>query len=256
MFTEEINSIAAQLGLQHFLNEIEADLQSHDKHFIPKTTLSPELEGITDPKILFGNNGILFIQLLLFRSKLLIEGSIITLNQFNITSSLVCIRAHYETTGKMAYYFKRLKSYYDGYIDSKTIVKDFTKLFTGSSSFELEEVPEPVQVMCLIDSVDHYLKKYHLPDDPEDNKFRSLYNDLSDYCHPNFHSFGLGSEFDSKERANIFHFTGTMSGSHFQQTLSFLGMSSRLFIHIYDETANLLKKNEIMPIIHNRSCNL
>jgi hypothetical protein len=249
MFTEEIISIVTRLGLLNNLKELEVDLVNHENHFISKTTLSPELVGATNPKILFGYNGLHLCQLLLFRSKSLIEGSIVTLNHHNILSSLTCIRAHFETTGKMALLLKRLKSYYEGNIDFETIDKDLSRLFLGSRTFELEEVPDPVQVMDLIDSVDHYIKKYLLPHDAEDRKFRSLYDDLSDYCHPNFHGLCCGSEIDNIEKAVVFHTTGTMQDIYFPIFFD-LNMSSRLFLHFYEESANLLKQKETMPVIH------
>jgi hypothetical protein len=249
MFTKEIISIATRLGLLDELKELEKDRANHDKHFIAKTTLSPELDGATDHKILFGYNGLVFSQQLLFRSKSLIEGSIVTLNHHNILSLLVCVRAHYETTGKMAYFLKRLSSYYKGNISFATIDKDLFRLFAGAKTFELEEVPEPVQVMDLIDSVDHYIKKYILPHDAEDNKFRSLYGDLSDYCHPNFQGICCASEVDGRERAVIFHETGTMRDIYFPK-IFLLSMSSRLFLQFYEESVNLLMQKEIMPVIH------
>jgi hypothetical protein len=252
MFTEEIISIATRLGRIDDLNEIEQDRANHDKHYISKTTLSPELDGSTDPQTLFGYNSLVFCQRLLFRSKSLIEGSIITINNHNILSSLVCVRAHYETTGKLAYFLKRLRSYYESNISFETMDKDLYRLFAGSKTFEIEKLPEPVQVMDMIDAVDHYLKKYVLPNDPEDNKFRSLYDDLSDYCHPNFHGICCGSEIDGSERAVIFHETGKMRDVYFPMFF-LLNMSSRLFLHFYEETVNLLKQKEIMPVIRSRS---
>ncbi len=248
-FTEEIVSLATRLGRLDDLKELEADVVKHDEYFIAKTTLSEELDGVTDPKILFGYNVLHFSQLLLFRSRSLIEGSIISINSHNILSSLACSRAHYETTGKASFFLKRLKSYYDGNIDFTTIDKDLHRLFFGSKTFDLEEVPEPVQVMNLIDSVDDYIDRFLLPNDEEKKKFRSLYDDLSDYCHPNFHGICCGSEIDGAERAVIFHQVGSMSDIEFPMFF-LLNMSSRLFLHFYEEITTLLKQKETMPIIH------
>ena len=253
-FTEEVVSIATRLGRISDLKELEADVAKHDEYFIAKTTLSEELDGITDPKILFGYNGLHFSQLLLFRSRSLIEGSITNINCHNILSSLACARSHYETTGKASFFLKRLKSYYSGNIDFTTIDKDLHRLFLGSKTFQLEEVPEPVQVMNLIDSVDDYIDKHLLPNDSEKKKFRSLYDDLSDFCHPNFHGICCGSKINGTERAIIFQEVGSISDIELPMFF-LLNMSSRLFLHFYEEITNLLKQRETMPIIHLRSDN-
>lgn len=248
-FTDEIVSVAARLGRLDDLKDLEADVATHDKYFIAKTTLSEELDGVTDPKILFGNNGLHFTQQLLFRSRSLVEGSITNINNHNILSSLACTRAHYETTGKASFFLKRLRSYYEGNIDFATMDKDLHRLFFGAKTFQIEVVPDPIQVMNLIDSVDDYMEKHLLPNDLEKKKFRSLYDALSDFCHPNFYGITCGSEINGSERAVIFREIGSMSDINFPMFF-LLNMSSRLFLHFYEEIINLLKQRETMPVIH------
>ena len=110
MFSENVVEIAKRLGKLDRLKEIEAFLADHERFYKYKTSLSKDLEGCTDPKKLFGFNAIRFIQLLLHRSKTLIEGSIHGLNNNSALSSILSVRAHFETTGSMAYLMKKLSS--------------------------------------------------------------------------------------------------------------------------------------------------
>ena len=95
MFSEEIKVMAERLGRHNDLTKIAEDYLHHNDRFIAKTSLSPKLIDQTDPKILFGYNALRFIQLLLYRSKSLIEGSILLLNNKKMLPSLISIRAHY-----------------------------------------------------------------------------------------------------------------------------------------------------------------
>lgn len=256
MFSDEIVSIATQQQLLSCLNNIEEHLVNHDKHFISKITLSSRLDSSSsvDPKILFGQNGIWLCQALLYRSKSLIEGSIICLNQHNILSAVMCIRSHYETTGKIAYILKRLNSYYNGNIDFETIFDNITKSFVVATPVKHDDVPvTPVQVMCLIDSVDHIIiksgKNNRPPNDTGDKLFRSMYDNLCNYCHPNLNSNALGYSLEGENL--IFYKTDPMNNTpHFKVIFNCLNISSMCFLMIYEDTVNLLKRKETMPIIH------
>ena len=113
------------------------------------------------------------------------------------------------------------------------------------------KVPKPIQVLDLIDATDEFLKKKLLKDKaPHDKMFRELYEDLCDFCHPNFQGITSGSDIIDEERAVIFHKTNRISDTDFT-FFSQLSMSAVLFIHFYEEVLKLLKEKEIMPIFHN-----
>ena len=252
MFSQEIYRKAEQFKKQNRLQEIEEVLDEHKKHFIFKTTLSKELDGCQDTKKLFGYNAIQFIQLLLYRSKSLIEGSIITLNNNRILSSIISVRAHFETTGSIGYLLKRLSSYYSGNIDFDRIDDDLLRLSLGATTIENPKVPNPINTLNLIDAVDDLIRKRLFKSkEPHDKPFRELYEDLCDFCHPNFQGIKSGSDIIDAERAVIYHETDRIDRMGF--TFFFhLNMSTTLFMFFYKEILTLLKKKEIMPIFHRR----
>jgi hypothetical protein len=251
MFSENVVEIAKRLGKLDRLKEVETFLGEHEQFYIYKTSLSKELVGCTEAKKLFGYNAIRFIQLLLYRSKSLIEGSIHALNNNSALSSILSVRAHFETTGSMAYLMKKLSSYYHGNIDFEKLDENLFRLSLGSTTINNPKVPKPIQILNLIDATDEFLKKKLLKDKaPHDKMFRELYEDLCDFCHPNFQGITSGSDIIDEEMAVIFHKTDRISDTDF--TFFFhLSMSAVLFIHFYKEVLNLLKENEIMPIFHN-----
>ncbi|MHA1444945.1 MAG: hypothetical protein ACTSR4_09405, partial [Candidatus Hodarchaeales archaeon] len=239
-----------RLGKLDRLKDIETFLEEHEQYYIYKTTLSKELVSCKDPKKLFGYNVIRFIQLLLYRSKSLIEGSIHALNNNSALSSILSVRAHFETTGSIAYLMKRLASYYLGNIYFEKMDEDLLRFSLGSTTINNPKVPKPIQVLDLIDATDEFLKKKLFEGKaPHDKMFRELYEDLCDFCHPNFQGITSGSDIIDEERAVIFNKTNCISDTDF--TFFFhLSMSEVLFIHFYKEVLTLLKEKEIMPIFH------
>jgi hypothetical protein len=250
MFSDEIYQAAKNNDKHHKLDDISKDLEDHNQYYIEKTTLSKELQSCTDVKKLFGYNTIRFIQLLLYRSKSLIEGSIIALNHKRILSSIISVRAHYETTGSISFLLKRLLSYYNGNIQFEKMDENLFRLSLGATTVENPEVPKPINVLDLIDATDYMMKSHIYGGKPPGKKmFRELYEVLCDFCHPNFHGTSGGSDIVHEEKALIFHKTNYMADRYFD-FFFYLTISARLFLHFYRETFNLLEENEIMPIIH------
>lgn len=250
MFSDNVVEKAKRSRKLDQLKEIEKVLRDHEQFHIYKMTESKELVDCIEAQKLFGYNAIRFIQLLLYRSKSLIEGSIHALNNSSALSSILSVRAHFETTGSLAYLLKRLTSYYNGNICFEKMNEDLFRLSLGATTINIPEVPKPIQVLNLIDSTDEYLKKIMPKDKPtHDKMFRELYDDLCEFCHPNFHGITSGSDIIHEERAVIFHKTNRMSDIEFNFFFH-LTMSPTLFIHFYKEVLTLLKDKEIMPIFH------
>jgi hypothetical protein len=144
-----------------------------------------------------------------------------------------------------------LSSYYRGNIDFEKLDEDLFRLSLGSTTINNPEVPKPIQVLNLIDATDEFLKKNLLKDKaPHDKIFREFYEDLCDFCHPNFQGIQSGSDIIHEEKAIIFHKTNRISNSDFT-LFSYLNISAELFIYFYKEVLKLLMEKEIMPIFHN-----
>ena len=183
------------------------------------------------------------------RSKALLEGSIYSLNNKSILTCLLAARAHFETTGSIGYFYKRLISYYDGNIDFKKVDDDLLRLSFGATSLELHDVPKPINVLNMIDASDELMNKFIFSGKPPHNKMlRTFYEELCDFCHPNFQGTTSGADVLHAEKAIVYYKTDRIA----DRDLTFffhLGMSSRLFLHFYAATRCLLEEKEIMPLI-------
>ena len=250
IFTEEIIQIAARLNLKDSLTELLDILHKHKVRYACKTSLSPQLENATDPKVFFGCNCLRYILLLLFRSKSLIEGAIVCLNNKKMLPSLVCVRSHLETTSGIAFLLRRLNSYYAKGIEFPKVEEDLFRLSVGATKIEKKEVPKPINVMDMIDAVDYLLNKMAAgTGTTEKAMFRDLYEWLSDFCHPNFQGTYGGAEIDHKNESLIFYDTDVIHERDFSHFFS-LNLSAILFLDFFDKTLALLEEKEIMPIIH------
>lgn len=252
MLSKELIKLSQELGKVDKLYEIVNSLKKYDDFYIYKTSLSKTLDGCTDPVELFGYNAIRYIQLLLYRSRSLIEGSIHSLNSKCALSAVLAVRAHYETTGSVIFLLKRLLSYYKKNIDFERLDKDLKSLALGSTTIEIDGVPMPIQVMNTIDATDEYLKKVvYKSKPPAEKMFRESYDDLCEFCHPNYHGITSGSEIIHSEKSIIYQKTGIVTKAEF--TFFFhLMMSIMLFLHGYEEVFKLLQKNETMPLFHKK----
>ena len=250
MFSDSIKIAVKRIDREEAASEILQDLENHNNFYISKTTLSQDLVDCTDVKILFGYNALKFIQLLLYRSKTLIEGSIISLNNKRILTCLLAVRAHFETTGSIGYFYKRLASYYEGNLDFNRIDDDLLRLSHGATSLEIKDLPKPINVLNMIDASDELMNKSIFGGKPPHKKMlRTFYEELCDFCHPNFQGTTSGADIIHAEKAIVYHKTDRID----DRDLTFffhLGMTSRLFLHFYASTRSLIEEKEIMPIIN------
>lgn len=238
---------AKKLGKLDNLNEILKLLKRHENFFIKKSSLSNTIAGNADPQKLFGHNALRFIQLELFLSKTLIEGSIHALNNNSALTSILSVRAHFETTGCMAFLLKKISSYYNGNIDFEKLNENLKRLLLGSTTIKNPNVPRPIQVLNLIDATDWYIDKIVIKEKaPEGKKFRDFYDDLSEFCHPNYHGITSGSAILKEENAIVYHNKDQISNLEFGFFFH-LSMSVSLFLFLYEEIFRKLKNKEIMP---------
>ncbi|GIO33675.1 hypothetical protein J2TS6_48160 [Paenibacillus albilobatus] len=235
-------------AIAYFIENNEADCiekikdfeNFHQKYFIAKHKPQPE-----KPESLLGQNGLHFIQMCLYRSYLLFDGYIDSINNNNELSGAVCIRAHFETTAATAYFSKKLRSYYDGKIDFEELDAFLERLLLGiKTKGELERAPDPVNVLTMIKSVDDQINEIN---NTGISGFMNTYDLLSEFCHPN--SFGL-------QIAGDINKVGVVRYKPFEKpfninlyfTKNFL-MSSSAFMLFYLRVRNLLEAKEDLPII-------
>jgi hypothetical protein len=239
MFSESVINKFKEMGKEDDLEQIEAALKEHEAKYIQKIKPLP-----SKPNRMLGQNGLHYIQLSLFRSKVLLEGVVTSVNSGNGLMAMLATRAHFETTGGLSFFFKKLRNFYDSVITYEELDGALFRLIMGSRDKELERVPDPINVMTMIDSIDQYFKPL-LPE--KIPMFRETYDFLSEFCHPNFLGITRGSQIN---KIAIVRFNQSLELSDEDLVFSsYLLMSISAFFKFYDICFSLLNENEELPII-------
>lgn len=218
--------------------------KKYNKRFFTKLVCTKER-----PKILLGNNGIIFLQHSLTRSNNLYLGFIDCVNNNNKSLSFFAVRAQFEVTGSIAYFFKNLEKFYSRQISYGDLDNILYRLSLGGKVFPdgnlNPEFPKAINILTLIDSTDSDFNKYK----GEDSKpFRESYDFLSEFCHPNMLGLTIGSEI-IEEGIIKFYKKPRLDEGDYGVLLNLLIMSIEYFFRLFDKSFNLIKKNEVIPYL-------
>ncbi len=224
--------------------EIEKYYEKYAVRYVKKT--KPQTPR---PQRAIGHNGFHYIQSVLYRSNALFEGFITSINSENALMAFLVTRAHFEVTGAISYFLKRLNSYYSKNISYQQLEMDIKRLWLGTRDSNIieknENVPEPISVMTLIDAADDIYRK---KSSNKDKIYRNSYDDLCEYCHPNFWGVTMGSHINKISIAR-FDKHPVLDKEHLFIFFD-MNITLKTFISNYDEVLDILSKNEEMPIIY------
>lgn len=221
------------------ISKIKNFLRAHDSRVIKSITLK-----IPGSNRRIGQNGIHYLQLSLQRSKSLLEGYLTTHNKYPLMS-ILAVRCHFENTGAIAYFFDMLQKYYENKIEYKVLDESLQSLSLGQKIMpgKKKTTPKysPISVMNMIDKTDKMLKNIS----PKVSVFRDLYDELSEYCHPNFSSMYF---YCNNPKYGTFNYTteAKKGGIIFRHHLC---ISTNLFLTMYDNIYEVLSANEELPVI-------
>ena len=225
---------------ESYFVDIEEHLEMHQERFIG---IMKPLEK--RPERLIGQNALFFAQKTITRSHSLLESIVKCINHNQELGTLILIRAHYETTGCIVMLYNRLNSFYQEDIEEGELDSILRRMNMGSTmKIENADVPKPVNAMTYIDEVDKYFKR-----NPESRHLNGLYREgydqLSEYCHPNFSGLVLKTHVN---KVGVVRF-GVPSFKWLSEGLPLLSISITLFVIVYDKVIELLMKHEELPIL-------
>ncbi len=188
-----------------------------------------------------GRSSLILLQSNCYRSKMLAKSYIQGLNNENPFTTALSSRAHYETTGVLAFLLKKYRQYLKSDITRnqlETILKSLLWGVMDKWDFP-EDTPDPINALKLIDAIDYFMKiKYQ----KKEKNFRGAYEFLSEICHPNSYGNLLAinikkSKFrDELETYDAFSYN---IGSFFQ--------SFNAYRDIYLELLDEILKHEDIP---------
>lgn len=240
MNTEKYKNKFIEWNKEKEFNIINENINDLESRYISKqiTNLPKSKRQI------FGQNCLHYIQMALNRSKVLIEGCLIALDNENDLLAMLATRAHFEVTGALAYLLKRLQSFYNGTIDFEKIDEDLFRLTLGSKDPGLPLAPDPINVMNLIDAADTLFQKIS---GIKGKTYRELYDFLSEICHPN--SFGITKGSKVIDNGVIEYEKNKKLLENDLGFLNFLCITVEDFLMFYDNIFDLIKEGEELPKI-------
>ncbi|SDP24499.1 hypothetical protein SAMN04487897_1552 [Paenibacillus sp. yr247] len=212
----------------------------HKEYFIPKLVPLPER-----PERLLGQNGLHFLQMSLHRSWYLFSGVIDSINNNNELVFAVTTRAHFEITGAVALFLRKLKSFYGGEIAYEELETLLRRLNLGMrAKGEITHAPDPINVMTMIDAADKEYKKVTGDKTPI---FRSVYDELSEFCHPNSLGLQMAGKVNKVGVVRYKSIDEPIRVSNF--FLSNFLITGTAFTYFYRNSRSLLEEHEDLPII-------
>lgn len=226
-----------------FLLEDEGKLKELSDHIkvLRKKVVSFQLATGDSAEELIAQNVFHLASKVLYYSLNLNWGILELCKERNIFSSLFLIRANYEATGVLGNVYDKMQRYYSENLPFEKFDELVVRYSLGSEMIDGGErnVPERVQVLNGIDSVDKWLTK---ESGEKTDSFRNSYNYLSQFCHPNFHGLNIISSlnqgFVSPKTIQ------EIAERHTDEFLTYLKISNQLFIGFHEKILNLLKEKE------------
>ena len=198
------------------------------------------------PDRLLGQNGITFLLNSLIRSRYIFTGFIDCLNRAHVLLAFLATRAHFETTGSVAYFFRHLRKFYNGKISYEKVDNILYRLSLGCKTYPPKDThperPDPINILTQVDAADKLFAEMGGHNKP----FRNSYDFLSEFCHPNFLGLTMGSEIVAKNTV-VYSEKLEFKEAHFVKLVNYMLMDCGFFFHIYDECFSLIRKNEQIP---------
>lgn len=172
----------------------------------------------------------------LLRLSIVHRARLLTLTQIHCTNGglvpgvMLAVRAHFEMTGLLAFFFRQSERYFAREIDGNEFAALLFRLHLGRrhgldsppSGFAPEEV-EAVGVMTCVDDVDRLLKA----EPTLKGAFRDSYEWLSEFCHPNGYGRSIGQRITAD--ADAIEFDDGFEEEIVRLALGYGALSQQLF---------------------------
>lgn len=199
------------------------------------------------PTRLLGQNGVWFLLRSLYRSNSMFNGLSSSILSRNRGLAFFSVRAHFETTGAVSYFYNSLCKFYEEKLSYEELDMILKRLVVGGKTFSDDDsginLPEPFNVLKLIDEADKLFSKMAKE---KHQVFRDQYNFLSEFCHPNCLALTLNDEMP-KLGTVLFHKKPDFKSADFSQLLHTFCASCTLFFPIYDKCFSIIQKKEEIP---------
>jgi len=237
MINKEIREKYPSIGF----DQLEKYMLSYQERYYTSSHASKK-----KPDRLLGRNGITFLLNSLQRSRYIFTGFSDCLNRAHVLLAFLAARAHFETTGSVAYFFRHLRKFYDSKISYEEVDNILRKLSLGCKTYPSKDthrkIPDPINILTQVDAADKLFAEMGGDIKP----FRNSYDFLSEFCHPNFLGITMGSEIVEKNTV-VYSETLEFKETDFGMLVNYMLMGCGFFFHIYDKCFSLIRENEQIP---------
>ena len=181
-------------------------------------------------------------QALLHRALYLFEGSLNALSNENAYALVLCVRGHYEGTATLGYQHKRITSYIEEGITLDDFDQDVYRQILGSKHETLPQAPDPKNIMTQLDYADRIVHRVILQSEGSHKKIlRECYEFLSEFCHPNFHSYSLAFQVDKTTDSFVFRYDHPLKKEEFT-LIGYLSISNVIFVQLFDSFGHCIEE--------------
>jgi hypothetical protein len=190
-------------------------------------------------------NGLVYRQVLLYRSIQLFEGSLKAAVDENFYSMVLNIRGHFETTASIGYFHRRVQSLERGDISLDTLAHDLYVQMLGGRHESIPHAPDPRNILSQFEHADKSVSISVLGGTATQyGILKESYEFLSEFCHPNFHSNSVGIDIDDSVPESRFRYGQPMRDEEFT-LIKYLLFSAPFFVALYDQIPGLLPSKQI-----------
>jgi len=199
------------------------------------------------PSELLGHKGVIVLLHILQRSRAIFTGFVDCVNLTHVVLSYLSARAHFETTGSIAYMLWHLRRFYKGEIKQTEIEDVFSRLVLGARTSDVKDsLPERLEAINVLTQIDTADKLFKEIGGGEGRIFRNCYDFLSEFCHPNMLGLLVGSYITEKDHLVLYE-KPQFKDEDFGTLINYMLISCRSFFYMYDKSFALLKEHELMP---------
>ena len=198
-----------------------------------------------------GQDGIVYLARILYKSRMLYLGLIDNISMTNIAVLYLTTRAYLETTAALGYFSYNLTKYYAGEIKYNDINSLLYALFAGSKDEYKRKsstlIPESRNVLTMINTSDRLLKDFIKDGDKSEKLLSDLYTWISDICHPNSYGLLFGLVITTEKKVQFHDDPKMMRKNEFKFLLQIMIDCCNIFFGFYDFCISLLRDKEQMP---------
>ncbi|MDP8211770.1 MAG: hypothetical protein P9X22_00580 [Candidatus Zapsychrus exili] len=199
---------------------------------------------------LLGQRSINLLLHILQRSRYLSESLAMCFNHKHQSVAYLAVRAHFEVTGMLVYFYNKIKRFYEKDITYEEMDVVLRRLTLGGRASAQKLLPSFSKAISVMDFIDEADRLFNSMAKEKKDIYRDRYDYLSEFCHPNNFGLTLGCNIVGWN-GRTFAKTQVLEKRDKKELIRDFNISSILFFSIYDKCFEIIKERESkdMPLL-------